>query len=419
MAIGLPHQTETDSFFGGAPTSSQRSPSRRGAGLCLSGGGFRATLFHLGAVRRLNELGVLHQFDEISSVSGGSILAAQLAAAISKSSTRLEQPLRDFDATVAEPIRRFTRRNRRTIPLLRRVLLPWNWLRSDTAVRALADIYRNELTQLTFEQLPERPQFVFCATDLTFGTSWTFERSRIGDYQAGYMPPSNGQPIAIAVAASSCFPPVFNPLRLKLDPKVLKGGSYRDPDRDECIRGLRVNDGGNYDNLGLEPIWKDRAVVLASDGGGAFEVGPDQGLFWRVARYASVVENQARSLRRRWLQAGYATGQISGAYFGISSAVSRYKGATVEGYPEKFAKSQKAIANIRTDLDAFSEAEAGVLENHGYSLAEAAVRVHATSLITNDAPYRPPCPEWDWTRMSAVTKALRKSGKRKLLGRWR
>src|SRR6266581_394163 len=33
--------------------------SRRGIGLCLSGGGFRASLFHLGALRRLNELGIL------------------------------------------------------------------------------------------------------------------------------------------------------------------------------------------------------------------------------------------------------------------------------------------------------------------------------------------------------------------------
>ena len=46
--------------------------------LCLSGGGYRAALFHLGAVRRLNEVGLLAQFDAIASVSGGSILAAHL-----------------------------------------------------------------------------------------------------------------------------------------------------------------------------------------------------------------------------------------------------------------------------------------------------------------------------------------------------
>lgn len=40
----------------------------------MSGGGFRATLFHLGALRRLNELGLLKWMDTISSVSGGSII---------------------------------------------------------------------------------------------------------------------------------------------------------------------------------------------------------------------------------------------------------------------------------------------------------------------------------------------------------
>ena len=51
-----------------------------GIGLCLSGGGFRAMLFHLGALFRLNELGLLGKLDRVASVSGGSI-AAGLAVA--------------------------------------------------------------------------------------------------------------------------------------------------------------------------------------------------------------------------------------------------------------------------------------------------------------------------------------------------
>ena len=52
-----------------------------GIGLCLSGGGFRAMLFHLGAFIRLNELGLLRKLDRIASVSGGSIAAGGLAVA--------------------------------------------------------------------------------------------------------------------------------------------------------------------------------------------------------------------------------------------------------------------------------------------------------------------------------------------------
>ena len=53
---------------------------QNGVGLALSGGGFRATLFHLGALWRLNEMGLLPTIDQISSVSGGSILSGLLAA---------------------------------------------------------------------------------------------------------------------------------------------------------------------------------------------------------------------------------------------------------------------------------------------------------------------------------------------------
>ena len=47
-------------------------------GLALSGGGFRATLFHVGVIRFLREAGLLQDVSHIASVSGGSITAAHL-----------------------------------------------------------------------------------------------------------------------------------------------------------------------------------------------------------------------------------------------------------------------------------------------------------------------------------------------------
>mgnify|MGYP005712028547 CR=1 FL=1 len=47
-------------------------------GLALSGGGFRATLYHLGVIRYLRDIGALQEVSDIASVSGGSILAAHL-----------------------------------------------------------------------------------------------------------------------------------------------------------------------------------------------------------------------------------------------------------------------------------------------------------------------------------------------------
>ncbi len=48
-------------------------------GVALSGGGFRAALFHLGVLRRVAELGWLPKIDAVSGVSGGSIVAAYAA----------------------------------------------------------------------------------------------------------------------------------------------------------------------------------------------------------------------------------------------------------------------------------------------------------------------------------------------------
>src|SRR5712691_7171640 len=62
-------------------------------GLALSGGGFRATLFHLGAIRRLHELRILPKVTTVSSVSGGSILNGFLASRLANS---LSEGISDF-----------------------------------------------------------------------------------------------------------------------------------------------------------------------------------------------------------------------------------------------------------------------------------------------------------------------------------
>lgn len=362
------------------------SDARSGVGLCLSGGGFRATLFHMGALRRLNELGVISKLDTVSSVSGGSITAAALATALAAGA-----PL-DWDARVVAPLRAFTSRDRRTAAVFAR-LLPWNWFRSDTGVRVLERSYAAHLTPLRLAALPARPNFVLCATDMQFGVNWTFERGRVGDFQAGYAQPPAEWPLALAVAASSCFPPIFNPRKLRLDPPRFTGGKYAAGRvRDGLVRGMRLTDGGDYDNLGLEPVWKSRQVVLVSDGGAPFDVSEDRGLIWRVERYAAIAQNQGHAVRVRWLIDSFQSNQFGGAYWGVASAPSSYD-AGYPGYSKALATD--VISRIRTDLDAFSGAEAAVLENHGYWLAEAGLRKHVPELASpNPPPSRAPHPEW-------------------------
>ena len=385
---------------------------RDGIALSLSGGGYRALLFHLGALTRLNELGLLAKLKTISSVSGGSIVSARLASApVYPLSGAVSEDA--WQREVAGPLRAFANRNIRTPAIIRR-LLPWNWFRTSTGVEALAQAYRG-ITKLTLPRLPDRPNFLFCSTDMTFGVNWIFERRRLGDYQAGYAAPRSGYPLARAVAASSCFPPVFNPLPIRLRGKDLTGGKIpKGPERDRLIRGLRLTDGGNYDNLGLEPVWKSHATILCSDGGAIFDYQPDGGLFWRLKRYLAITDHQALALRKRWLIGGFIDGTFEGTYWGIASAVASFEVDVGPAYSKEFAEN--VIAHIRTDLDAFSEDEASVLENHGYTLAEAAIQRHLPKLMPSPAPpMKLPHP---WIAEDDARRRLADSSERTLLGRF-
>lgn len=415
MGDSLPRATDAERIIdaepgeGAADAKYRPKPrhERDGIALCLSGGGFRAALFHLGALRRLNELGILARLDAISSVSGGSIISAHVA-------DRLRPwpagPIDDFEARVAAPFRAFTGRNLRTAPILKR-LLPWNWFRSSTGVEGLAAAYEERLTRLRLTDLPASPVFVLNATDMAFGVNWVFERRRIGSYQAGYLRPAPPWPLARAVAASSCFPPVFNPLPIGIPPEDLKSGKAKGASRDEIVRGLRLTDGGNYDNLGLEPVWKRAQALLVSDGGSTFDASPDRSLIWRLSRYTDIMGNQVNAIRKRWLIASFINGDLEGTYWGNASVAAHYGSRAPDGYPEALVDT--VISQVRTDMDAFSEAEQKVLENHGYVLTEAAVRAHAPALpVADPLPYRVPHPEWmDEAR---VRQALRESHKRKL-----
>jgi NTE family protein len=387
-----------------------RQEKRAGLALCLSGGGFRAALFHLGALRRLNELGVLSRVDTLSAVSGGSLFAAHLAERMPLWPEPGE-PLPDWDASVAEPFRAFAARNLRTWPLLHRAL-PANWGRPGTAVDALAGRLHERLVRLALPDLPERPRYVFSATDMVFGVNWIFERTRAGDFQAGYLAPGEEWTLARAAAASSCFPPVFAPMRLDLTPGQLRRGSYRRADRDDLVTHLRLTDGGVYDNMALEPVWKNHGTVLVSDGGAVFDYASSANPVGRLLRYPAIIGKQASAVRRRWLIGGFANGTLAGAYWGIGNVAGGSGNAA--GYGRSLV--EELVTAIRTDLDAFSGPEIAILENHGYLVADRIVRSRAPQIIAREATLAPPFPDWlgDDTR---VRQALRGSDRRTLLGR--
>ena len=89
------------------PSSPLPKQPKPGIGLCLSGGGFRAMLFHVGAIWRLNEFGYLPKLERISSVSGGSITAGVLGLHWSSLNFDANDVAQNLQQVFVEPLRSF------------------------------------------------------------------------------------------------------------------------------------------------------------------------------------------------------------------------------------------------------------------------------------------------------------------------
>src|SRR5437763_4343757 len=105
-----------------------------GVGVALSDGGFRATLFHVGALWRINELALLPKIDRISSISGGSIVAGLLA----KEWNELDFQggiAADFERRIVDPLRDFCRRAIDIVAIGQGLLSPWRTVRQSVQER--------------------------------------------------------------------------------------------------------------------------------------------------------------------------------------------------------------------------------------------------------------------------------------------
>src|SRR5262245_16381728 len=195
-------------------------------GLALSGGGFRATLYHLGLIRFLCDAGILRHVTDITAVSGGSIFAAHLGLHWG----RYNGSPSEFDAAASELLQfiRLDVRNR----IVRRFPLGFA-LRGPRRLFGLSNrrLTRTGLLEYHYEkflygdtslfQLPESPRLHLLATNLTEGRLCSFHRDglwmicreggqsyRIDRTRIGLAT------VPMAVAASSAFPGFFPPLEL-------------------------------------------------------------------------------------------------------------------------------------------------------------------------------------------------------------
>jgi NTE family protein len=368
-AMPRPVSTPIQADATSAGAESELEQPRDGVALCLSGGGYRAMLFHLGAIWRLNELGQLPLLDRITSVSGGSIIAGALALAWPKLNFDAAGVARAFDAELAAPVRRMAAV---TIdaPSIVKGLLGFGAI-SD---RVIAYYRRHLYGTATLQDLPERPRFVIHATNLQSKALWRFSREWMGDYRVGGIPHPTLD-LAAAVAASSAFPPFLSPVKLKLNPADFTPGRGQDLQRAPFTANVLLADGGVYDNMGLETAWKTCRTVLVSDGGiaAAVEERPARDWARHTYRILSLIDNQVRALRKRQVVGSFVDGRRLGAYWGIGTNIANYGLTDSLPFP---AETSLRLAATPTRLAALKPELQQQLINWGYAVCDAALRAH-------------------------------------------
>lgn len=355
-----------------------------GTALCLSGGGYRAMVFHVGVLWRLNEAGLLPRLDRISSVSGGSLTAGVLALHWSRLGFDVSEvaPEAVFVEHVVEPVRRMARQSVDVPAVLTGAVLPFTSV-SDRVVKA----YRRHLFgKATLQDLPDTPRFVFNATNLESGVLMRFSKPYLADYRVGRVFEPD-LPLAVVVAASSAFPPVLSPCTIDLEHEQWVTEEGNDLARPSFRDDVQLSDGGVYDNLGLETAWKRCAQLLISDAGGRMAADDDPPDNWlgQTRRVLDVVDNQVRSLRKRQAISAFVARRRTGMYVGIRSEVAGYP---IEEPLAATPSVTKRLAAVPTRLTRMADDLQERLINWGYVICDTGLRSYVDrALEPGSLPY--------------------------------
>lgn len=391
-------------------------------GLALSGGGYRAALFHIGVLARLAELDLLRHVEVLSCVSGGSIVGAAYylrLRALLETCPDAAITQDHYIALVNDLIADFrvlTRRDGRTYAFIMGAVHP---LKSRTQMMAtvLEDrLYRRitgtpgptALRSLKIQPAghdgpfhPRRnnwtrrnkaPVLILNATTLNTAHNWQFTASWMGEPPASIDPaidaterlrrmyydeapgPHGNITLGLAVAASAAVPLLFPALTLK--------GLYPD-------RTVQLADGGVYDNQGLFGLTEqDCTCLLVSDASGHLEAQahPWRGLPGVAFRLTDLLMDAVRRggyRLQRWRQQTSRQRQLVFVHMKMSlkgEAVGWINAPPMDAAgPAPVAPAsplspdiQRLLAAVRTDLDCFSQREALCLMVAGYRLATAA-----------------------------------------------
>ncbi len=375
-------------------------------GLALSGGGLRASLFHIGVLGRLAELDLLRHVDIISTVSGGSIIGAYYYLKIKEllegrrpdqlqpckaAYIRLVQEVEiDFLQAVQQNMRMRAfldrRKNARMFregysPTDRMAELYTEYLYAP--VQGATGIFLKDLLikpatlPVPADGIPYKiPTLILNATALNTGNLWQFTGAFVGEEVSSYKRHSIQMPVmpklyfdspelmspqqfslhlltlGEAVAASCCVPGLFEPLCLS--------GLYKTEAGEDII--IRLVDGGVFDNQGLVSLFAEGCThIICSDASDLLKHvrDPSTRLINAAIRANEIMMDR---IRNKILDDLFARPSETYAFFHLGATVSQ------QTFPDDAPQLLYALSHIRTDLDSFTDQEAYTLMYYGYRL---------------------------------------------------
>lgn len=341
-------------------------------GIALSGGGLRATLFELGILLYFALAGKLSSVSGFVSVSGGTILAAHLAL----NWQRASRSSKGFSEVASELIE-FTQRDVRN-----RAFVRWMWchvplvtflcpsFRNIHFLRKQYDRLYGTKTLQDLSRSDDFPTFAFVTTDTVQRHRVAFTRNRVWRIKFdgtvyGDKVLATGTPVSLAVAASSCFPPVFSRLKVTNEELRITWDEFGDK--------LTLSDGGVSGNLGVEVL-----MCLVENG----DIRADRLLICNAE--PGVIRAPADSLLTIADAMGAALSEAGKQKFKEFAPGSKECALVARG-PEEFDLRTgvvTSVAGYRTDLDRPTWDECFALIVHGAVVAqqqlEAEFNVHFT-----------------------------------------
>jgi predicted acylesterase/phospholipase RssA len=401
-------------------------------GLALSGGGFRASFYHLGVLACLAERDILRDIEVLSCVSGGSIVGACYWLKLRQRLLKPE-PMRheSYIELVHELIAHFqdaVRANLRGKIQPRMAEVVWRFLNDERGVLdpekaavALEEYFYRplwpdggpiQMDQLVFRPTDHNatltgseefnpgkhnwlrahkvPAFILNATTVNTGHAWRFTPTWMGEAPWSVHESADSVPrfewsmydkdagwqigLARAVAASACVPMIFAPLRI---------GQYYG-------QGIEISlvDGAVHDNQGSVSLLASGCnVIIVSDACAQLMLQPApvpglKGLRTSAWRFVNTLMERVRLANFADLESRRRSGLLRGLAFihmkaGLDADVIRLRFSQEANNLERAPLSpsgvrkdfQRALAELRTDLDVFTTDEANGLMACGYQMA--------------------------------------------------